>query len=64
VVRKIGCLPGNGGRTALRLSTGAMERYGFLGSTAEMNGQLILGAWLPGGNMVKDGPEFQNQAHV
>jgi hypothetical protein len=49
--------PGYGGRTALRLSAGAMERYGFLSSTVEME-QLNFG------DMVKEEPEFQNQAQV
>ncbi len=50
-------MPGYGGRTALRLSAGAMERYGFLSSTVEME-QLNFG------DMVKEEPEFQNQAQV
>jgi hypothetical protein len=58
-------MPGNGCRTALRLSAGAaMERYGLIDSTpAEMIGQLNFGAVLLMGNMVKDEPDSLGQVH-
>jgi hypothetical protein len=62
VVRRKGCPDKQGGRTALRLSAGAMERHGFLDSAAETTGQLNSGAVL--GNMVKEKPEFQGQVQV
>jgi hypothetical protein len=55
---------GNGGRTALRLSAGAMERYGLIDSNAEMTGQLNFGTVLPTGNTVKDEPNFLGQVQV
>jgi hypothetical protein len=55
---------GNGGRTALRLSAGAMEIYGLIDSTAEMTGHLNFGAVLPMGNTVKDELDFLGQVQV
>jgi hypothetical protein len=58
-------MSGNGDRTALRLSAGAMKRYGLIDSTAaEMTGQLNFGAVLLMGNMVKDKPDFLGQVQV